>query len=172
MQLHRFFLLTLFCASVILISSSHAATLTDNFNVNANYLTNGVAGTFWDGVYFGAGEFNNSGIGGGGPGATVQCDANISAASKLTLQTTGTAWEGPDDDGFFLYKVVKGDFSAIVKIVTPFNASAYNTAGLQARAYSNGGDPFGGSEDYVSWTRFDEYGYANYLRNEVNGGVQ
>ena len=34
-----------------------------------------------------------------------------------------------------------------------------------------GGDALGGSEDYVSWTRFDEFGYANYLRNEVNGGV-
>ena len=34
-----------------------------------------------------------------------------------------------------------------------------------------GGDSFGGSENYVSWTRFNEYSYANYLRNEVNGAV-
>jgi len=39
-----------------------------------NYLTNGVAGRIWDGVYFGAGEFNNTGVGGGGPGSTIQCD--------------------------------------------------------------------------------------------------
>ena len=36
---------------------------TDNFNANVNYLTNGLAGTIWDGVYFGAGEFNNTGPG-------------------------------------------------------------------------------------------------------------
>ncbi len=146
-------------------------TYTDNFSTNVNYLTNGVAGTIWDGVYFGAGEFNNTGLGGGGPGATIQCDANITAPGKLTLQTTGTAWEGADDDGFFLFKVVKGDFSAVVHVVTPFNNAGYNTAGLQARAFSAGGNPFGGSEDFVSWTRFDEYSFANYLRNEVNGGV-
>ena len=142
---------------------------TDSFNNSINYLTNGIAGTIWDGVYFGAGEFNNTGI--LGPGATVQCDANIIAASTLTLQTTGTAWENADDDGFFLFKVVPGDFSAVVHVVSPFDASAYNTAGLQARAFSADGDPFNGSENFVSWTRFDEYGFANYLRSEVNGGV-
>lgn len=151
---------------------SPAGTLTDNFNTSMNYLTNGVVGTIWDGVYFGAGEFNNSGIGGGGPGATLQCDANITAPGELTLQTTGTAWENADDDGFFLYKIVKGDFSAVVHVVTPFNNAAYNTAGLQARAFAPDGDPSaGGEENFVSWTRFDEYGFANYLRSEVNGGV-
>ncbi len=115
---------------------------TDSFNNSINYLTNGIAGTIWDGVYFGAGEFNNTGI--LGPGATVQCDANIIAAGTLTLQTTGTAWENADDDGFFLFKVVPGDFSAVVHVVSPFDASAYNTAGLQARAFSADGDPFNG----------------------------
>ena len=61
----------------------------------------------WDGVYFGSGEFDNTA---GGAASTVQCDANISAPGALTLQTTGTAWEGPDDDGFFLFKVVPGRF--------------------------------------------------------------
>ena len=152
--------------------SSPAQTIfSDSFSTNVNYLTNGVVGTIWDGVYFGAGEFNNSGLGGGGPGATIQCDANITAPGKLTLQTTGTAWEGADDDGFFLFKVAKGDFSAVVHVVTPFNNANFNSAGLQARAFSAGGNPFGGSEDFVSWTRFYEYSFANYLRNEVNGGI-
>jgi hypothetical protein len=146
-------------------------TYSDSFGTNVNYLTNGIVGTIWDGVYFGAGEFNNTGLGGGGPGATVQCDANITTHSNLTLQTTGTAWEGADDDGFFLFKVVPGDFSMSVHVVSPYNNAGYNTAGLQARAFSPGGDPLGGSEDYVSWTRFDEFNFANYLRNEVNGGV-
>ena len=151
---------------------SPAQTLyTDSFNTSLNYLTNGVAGTIWDGVYFGAGEFDNTGLGGGGPGATLQCDANLTTASTLTLSTTGTAWEGADDDGFYLFKVVPGDFSAAVHVVSPYDASGYNTAGLQARAFSAGGDPFKGSENYVSWTRFDQFGFANYLRNEVGGGV-
>ncbi len=146
-------------------------TYTDSFSANVNYLTNGLTGTIWDGVYFGAGEFNNTGLGGGGPGATLQCDANITAASTLTLQTTGTAWENADDDGFYLFKAVPGDFSMSVHVVSPFNNAGYNTAGLQARAFAAGGDPYGGSENFVSWTRFDDYNFANYLRSEVNGGV-
>ena len=163
-------------ALALLIATSVTAnaqvTYTDNFNSDVNYLTNGVSGTIWDGVYFGAGEFNNTGVGGGGPGETLQCDANISTANTLTLETTGTAWEGGDDDGFFLFKIAPGDFSMSVHVVSPYDNTGYNTAGLMARAFSTGGDALGGSEDYVSWTRFDEYGYANYLRNEVNGGVQ
>lgn len=157
--------------AVAVVSVRAQTTLTDNFNISLNYLTDGVAGTIWDGVYFGAGEFANTGTGGGGLGNTIQCDANISTTSNLTLQTTGTAWEGVDDDGFFLFKVVRGDFSAVVHVVPPYNNAGYNTAGLQARAFSAGGNPFGGSEDYVSWTRFDEFGFANYLRSEVNGAV-
>ncbi|HXT10977.1 MAG TPA: DUF5695 domain-containing protein [Candidatus Angelobacter sp.] len=146
-------------------------TYSDSFNINVNYLTNGLSGTIWDGVYFGAGDFDNSGLGGSGPGATLQCDANSSRANTLTLQTTGTDWEGTGDDGFFLFKVAPGDFSMSVHVVSPFNNGAYNTAGLQARAFSPGGDPFGGSENFVSWTRFDEFSFANYLRNEAGGSV-
>ena len=153
------------------ISVRAQVAYSDSFNTNVNYLTNGISGTIWDGVYFGAGEFNNSGLGGGGPGATIQCDANLSTAGTLTLQTTGTAWEGADDDGFFLFKVVPGDFSATVHVVSPYNNAGYNTAGLQARAFAAGGDPFTGSENYVSWARFDEFNFPNYLRSEVNGGV-
>src|SRR6185436_570848 len=39
------------------------------------------------------------------------------------------------------------------------------------RAFNAGGNPFGGSEDYVSLTRFDQFGFNNYLRNEINGVV-
>jgi hypothetical protein len=164
------------CLSAICIMGSGKrleaqVTYTDNFTTPLNYLTNGVAGTIWDGAYFGAGEFNNTGVGGGGPGATIQCDAAISAANRLTLQTTGTAWEAADDDGFFLYKIVPGDFSMSVHVVSPFNNAGFNTAGLQARAFSAGGDAPGGRENYVSWTRFDEFNFPNYLRSELNGNV-
>src|SRR5215813_6481589 len=130
----RLFTASILAASVLLRAAAQV-TVTDNFNVAHDYLTGGVAGTLWDGIYFGAGEFNNTGVGGGGLGATIQCDAAISAANMLTLQTTGTAWENQDDDGFFLYKVVPGDFSMSVHVVSPYNNSNYNTAGLQARAF-------------------------------------
>jgi hypothetical protein len=143
-------------------------TVTDNFSSSVNYLTNGLAGTIWDGVYFGSGEFDNTA---GGAASTVQCDADISTPGALTLQTTGTAWEGADDDGFFLFKVVPADFSAVVEVNTPFNNAAYNTAGLQVRAFEANGNAYDGSENFISWTRFDEYGFANYLRNNVDGGV-
>lgn len=153
------------------LSAVAQVTYSDSFNTNVNYLANGIVGTMWDGVYFGAGEFNNTSLGGDGPGETLQCDANITTRSNLTLQTTGTDWENADDDGFYLFKVVPGDFSMSVHVVSPFNNAAYNTAGLQAREFGPGGDPAGGSENFVSWTRFDDYNFANYLRSEVNGGV-
>ena len=158
-----------FCLGIA--SASAAVSFTDNFNSSINYLTNGVRNTIWDGVYFGPGDFNNTGQGGSGAGATLVCNANTTSASKLTVQSTATDWEHGNDDGFFLYKVVQGDFSAIVKIVTPFDASAYNTAGLQARAFGPCGDALGGSENYVSFTRFDEFGYPNCLRSLVNGST-
>ena len=169
----RLFLRVL-CATAFLsvaVSAGAQTTYSDSFGANVNYLTNGISSTIWDGVYFGAGEFDNSGLGGGGPGQTLQCDANITKTNTLTLQTTGTAWEGADDDGFFLFKIVPGDFSATVHVVSPYNNTGYNTAGLQARAFLSNGDPSNGSENYVSWTRFDEYSFANYLRSELNGGV-
>ena len=154
---------------VLIVQGSQAqVTVTDNFSTSVNYLTNGLKGTVWDGVYFGSGEFDNTA---GGEASTLQCDANITTHGALTLQTTGTEWEGTGDDGFFLFQVVSGDFSAVVEINTPFNNAAYNTAGLQARAFEPNGNAYTGSENFVSWTRFDEYNFANYLRNEVNGGV-
>jgi len=161
----------LFLGLVATLPTHAQVVYTDPFTASHDYLSGGVVGTSWDGVYFGAGAFNNTGVGGGGPGKTLQCDANITAPGTLSVQSTGTAWEGNDDDGFYLFKVVPGDFSAVVHVVSPFDSSSYNTAGLMARAFEAGGDALGGSEDYVSWTRFDQFSFANYLRNEVNGGV-
>jgi hypothetical protein len=146
-----------------------STTFVDNFNSSVNYLNTGLVGTIWDGVYFGSGEFDNTGP---GEASTLQCDANISAPGALTMQTTGTEWEGVYDDGFFLFKIVPGDFSAVVQVDTPFNNAGYNTAGLQVRAFEPNGDAYNGSENFISWARFDEYGYANYLRNNIDGGVE
>src|SRR5580693_1187335 len=90
----------------VLISHTQV-TVIDSFSSSVNYLTNGLKGTVWDGVYFGSGEFDNTA---GGEASTLQCDANITTHGALTVQTTGTEWEGTGDDGFFLFQVVSGDF--------------------------------------------------------------
>ncbi|HOY57926.1 MAG TPA: DUF1349 domain-containing protein, partial [Verrucomicrobiota bacterium] len=148
----------------------HAGTLTDSFDIAHDYLAAGVAGTVWDGIYLGAGEFANIAIG-GGLGQTLQCDAQTTNPGRLTLQTTQTDWEFDTDDGFFLYKVVPGDFQAVVRIAIPYDNVAYNTAGLMARAFTGAGDPFNGAENHVTWTRFDEYGFANYGRSTLDNGT-
>ena len=159
--------LSAFLFSIALGLSAQAGTITDNFNTSRNYVTEGTAGTIWDGVYLGAGEFKNVGIA-GVAGRTLKCDVNTTTNGVLTVQTTETAWENTDDDGFFLYKVVSGNFQAAVHIVTPYDATGYNSAGLMARAFTGAGEPLNGSENWVGFTRFDEYGFANYGRNTVN----
>lgn len=72
---------------------------------------------------------------------------------------------------FFSSKLSPVIFRRSFTSSAPTTNTGYNTAGIQARAFSAGGDPFGGSENYISWTRFDEYGYANYLRSEFQGSV-
>src|SRR5438874_1185837 len=92
--------------------SAHAqTTFSDNFGTAVNYVTNGVAGTIWDGIYLGANEFSGGNVA-GGPGSTLVADANLTAANILNIQTTQTDWEGGGDDGFFLFKKISGDFTA------------------------------------------------------------
>jgi len=63
-----------------LATLTRAETITDNFNTNVDYLANGVAGTIWDGVYFGANEFANAGTGG-------NCASSAGAAANVRFQT-------------------------------------------------------------------------------------
>jgi regulation of enolase protein 1 (concanavalin A-like superfamily) len=153
----------LFAATII----ARAGTITDNFNAAQNYLGNGTANTIWDGVYTGAGNFSGGNVG-TVAGTTVKADADITGAGWLSVQSVQTGWENKEDDGFFLFKNVTGDFSVSVHVISPYDPTAYNTAGLMARAAGAGGAPYGGKENYVSWTRFDEFNFANYLRSTVN----
>lgn len=149
---------------------AYAGAVSDNFDAPHDYLASGVVGTIWDGIYLGAGEFANVGIA-GVAGQTLQCDAQTTNPGHLTVRTTETAWENGDDDGFFLYKIVSGDFQAVVHILTPYDNTAYNTAGLMARAFTGAGEPLKGAENQVSWTRFDEYGFANYGRSVLDNAT-
>lgn len=166
----KFFHRTILPLSFLLIAIRPALAqviFTDNFTDPINYVTNGVATTIWDGIYLGEGEFNNSAV----PFNFTTTPIASSGGGVLAVQSLGTCWENAGDTGFFLFKTVPGDFSAVVQIVTPFDHAHYNTAGLQVRAAGPNGNPYKGSENYVSFTRFDEFGYANYVRNEINGTV-
>ena len=65
-SLNKFIFKTGICFIATVPSVQADVTYTDNFTTPFNYLSNGLAGRIWDGVYFGAGEFANSGLGSGG----------------------------------------------------------------------------------------------------------
>ncbi|MGA2542699.1 MAG: hypothetical protein ABSG78_14215 [Verrucomicrobiota bacterium] len=196
---------------------------TDPFNVNHDYLQNGVAGTMWDGVYTnGAGmipeqvtqgstsvttwcvatntyldEFlfntNAAGVAVGGAGVGGPTTNDILLNNVLVVTNTGGGWEFTDD-AFFLFKVVPGDFQAVVHLDDYSANIAYCEEGLMARAFSdatNAADAtavFGTSyapfvygtnadgslnqaETWVSMNRFDEYNIGQYERQVVLGNV-
>lgn len=158
-------------------------TYVDNFNVSHDYLANGTAGTIWDGVYFGApaNHPNNSipyGSYGAGFGQTFVCDANITSNGCLSVQTTHTDWEFADNDGFFLFKYVPGDFQIRVHITAMDVSQAppqfHTTCGLMARQFGPDGapsdGPLGTNENWVSWCRFDLWDIATYARNTTADG--
>src|SRR5262245_38608068 len=97
--------------AILLISPQANAVIiagaADNFDVPHNYLAAGVAGTIWDGVYTGGGSFPG-GNGGAVAGSTLTANANISNAGRLTVASANTAWDGAEDDGFFLFRNMPG----------------------------------------------------------------
>src|SRR5689334_2734385 len=72
---------------------ARAGTNTDNFNISRNYLTNGVAGTIWEGLYPGGTSDipNMTGIGTAAGSASL-INANTTSASNLTVQAVHTDW--------------------------------------------------------------------------------
>lgn len=151
-------------------------TFVDGFNVNHDYLASGVAGTIWNGVYFGAAANypNNSvpnGVIGDGPGITAICDANVSSNGVLTVQTSNTDWEFDADDGFFLFRYVPDDFQVAVYLQTFQNVMNQNS-GVMGRAYSTGGATAStNGESYVSWSRFDNWGIQTDGRSTLDNAT-
>jgi hypothetical protein len=161
-----FFAAFLFAAAPARAQTTYA----DNFSIPHNYLSNGIAGTMWDGIYLGAGEIANPMGIWMGPGSVSVADAGISSNGTLTIQSLQTDWENDSDDGFFLYKISTGDFDMSVQVVGPIDTRAHNFPGLMVRAFGpNGAPSAGGRENYFLWARFDEYSIANMLKNETNG---
>jgi hypothetical protein len=164
----RFQFVAALAAFALVSSPVCGASFSDDFNASHDYLASGVAGTIWDGLYTGAGSFPNGNVG-LAPGNTFVANANITGPGRLTVQGANTGWDNAEDDGFFLFKNVAGDFQMSVHVISPFANTAYNTAGLMVRAAGPGGAPWNGAENSVSLTRFDEFGVANYIRNTING---
>lgn len=156
---------------------------TDNFSANHDYLVSHVNGTSYDGVYLNQGDVPETTF--AGTGTTLGADANVSSNNCLTVTNASGEWENDGNDGFFLYRYVPGDFQVAVHI-TDYLITAYTFPGLGARAYSFGtngtdmgsplelGTPVGNAngEDWVSFTRFDEFGIGTYARLNISNIVQ
>jgi hypothetical protein len=157
---------------------------TDYFTTPHDYLSNGVAGTFFDGIYTNYGDVPEQGAPtAGSGGSTLDADAGITMAGMLTITNGYSGWEFATDDGFFLFKYVPGDFQMAIHINNYSDTVNYSIPSIMARAYSvstNGGaantgatvgapldgfgptDTPGGGECYVRMARFDEYGIGTY----------
>jgi hypothetical protein len=166
------------------------ATFRDEFNVNQDYLNNRTTNSTWDGVYLNHGDIPETGYTTAAPGQTLLADANFTGAGLLTVTQSFGGWAADQNDGFFLFKYVPGDFQIAVHIANTNNLGgnfAYNEAGLLARLYTAGtngtdiGAPFvlGNStnndgnaefngETWVGFTKFDEFGFGTYARKNID----
>jgi len=160
-----------FCFSAVLAGAGlvSAATISDDFNTSHDYSGKSVAGTIWSGVMY------NDGFDVTQNTVVLVANANTTNAGRLTITTTNGNWSGANDDGFFLYINVSGDFVATVQ-VTSYDSPTFNNMGLLARA-ANAADGGDLGED---WLRGDHFANQSQMRfvsadNSVNtilaGGV-
>jgi hypothetical protein len=150
-------------------------SFTDEFNVVHDYIANGATGSTWDGIYLNQGDIPETGF--TGTGSTM---AALASGGVLAVTNQSGGWAGNQNDGFFLFKYVPGDFQAAVHCLD-FQIAAYQEVGLLARAYSMGtngtdrGAPFGrglaptnSAEYWMGFTKFDEYNIGTYARRNLN----
>jgi hypothetical protein len=164
--------------------SAKADSLTNNFTAPFDYVANGIVGdTNWDGVYTTLGDIpNNNDVGGNGPAVTAVANSGVTFPGYLSIRSLGTDWAGGDNDGFFIWKLVSGDFDVSVQSSpftlsggTAFDNRANNFCGLMARAYSadNSGAPYNPTngafaENYVMLWRFQEFN-IDEVNEAING---
>lgn len=157
-------------------ASLRAQGITNNFTTSADYVANGIVGdTNWDGVYLGFGDVPG-GSSPSGSGVSLTANANSLVPSTLTLTSTGGAWAGAGDDGFFLWKLVNGDFDVSVESLPNWDTTANDFGGLLVRAYAtnNSGAPFSttstnAAENWVMLWRGQEFS-IDEVRFATNGG--
>src|ERR1700751_1192631 len=96
--------------------SARADSLVNGFDSPFDYVANGIIGdTNWDGVYLRFGDVPGGSAGGSGNGNQTVANTVTPFPTFLNLQNIGGDWSGADNDGFFLYKVVAGDFDVQVQ---------------------------------------------------------
>jgi hypothetical protein len=165
-----------FLSAFALVVGARGDSLTNNFDVSRDYVANGIIGdTNWDGVYLRFGDIPGGNNGGDGIGNTTVANASVSFSGFLTVQSTATTWAAPGDDGFFLYKVVSGDFDAAVQVAAPFASPGFHLPGLLARAYNtnNSGAPYSATvtnsvENWMYIARFQEFAISEHVRYATN----
>ena len=90
----------------------------------ADFVASGVLGTMWNGVYLKDGDVP------GGVGGGLQAN-ETTFPGFLTLQSSGGGWAGNQDDGFYLYKMVAGDFDVSVQNVPPYDPQNHTSFWLR-----------------------------------------
>jgi regulation of enolase protein 1 (concanavalin A-like superfamily) len=95
----------------------------DDFHAEHRYLSNGVDGTGWDGVFVG-----------GHDGSTVNSINTVDTPGELKLASQGSGWDHSESSGPFLYRSgITRDFVAEVTITAALGEN-YNVGGLLVRA--------------------------------------
>lgn len=152
-----------------------ADDLTNDFNNPVDYVANGIVGeTNWDGVYLGFGDIPGGNIGGSGAGASLAANTELSP-TFLAVQTTGSDWSANGDDGFYVWKVVSGDFDVSVESFPPFLGIGANFAGLLVRAWNTNQSgarisftSTNSSENWLALFRAQQFG-IDEIREATNG---
>jgi hypothetical protein len=166
-----------FLSVFAIAAGARADSIINNFTTSYNYIANGIIGdTNWDGVYLRFGDIPGGNNGGDGNGNTLVANANVANPGFLTVQSTAGTWVGNGDDGFFLYKVVSGDFDAAVQVANPFLAPGFHLPGILARAWNtnNSGAPYSATvtnsvENWMYIARFQEFAISEHVRYATNG---
>lgn len=155
-----------------------ADSISNEFTSSVDYVANGIIGeTNWDGVYLNFGDIPGGNNGGDANGNTTIANANVANSGFLTVKQTAGTWTGNGDDGFFLYKVVSGDFDVSVQVSGPFQAPNFHLPGVLVRAWNtnNSGSPYapsstnGPSENWLYNARFQEFNISEHGRYATNG---
>ncbi len=143
--------------------------VTDDFSAPRNYLVDGLAGTFWSGLLLDTNDLDlASGEIASGPTETLTANAGMTQPGRLSVATHDGGFNVGADSGFFLYRVVSGDFSVAIQI-TKFDSdngtNAYHMPGLMVRAPFN----LAYTENFLQWIGFNEYGIGNFSRRSISG---
>jgi regulation of enolase protein 1 (concanavalin A-like superfamily) len=134
----------------------------ENFDTVRDFLAEGVAGTFWDGLV--GLDVNET--------ASAITTGDPNHPGQLYLESTNSVWSEPWNPlGPFLYKVVEGDFVATVEVTdyagTPDVWVYHNSCGLMARNVADA--EAGAGEDWISVDYFPIWNCGNMVRTADDG---